>query len=174
MPRLVGVGLLASAFAPLVLVLAVLRVRDLGVSGWVLIGASLAAMVLLVAVLRTAARIQAHTVQSTAVRHADDQVLSFAASYLVPAVIVLFGGGDWATAVATALLVALLAVIYVRGGLYHLNPALAVAGFRLYEVTEDNGRTTMLLSRTEHLPQKGTVTYRRLGGDAAIQLKGDL
>jgi hypothetical protein len=86
---------------------------------------------------------------------------------------VLFGGKDWVTAVATAVLVLLLAVIYVRGGLYHLNPVLALAGFRLYEVTEQNGRITMLLSRKNHLPQSGVVTYRRLGGDAAIQLRGD-
>lgn len=173
MARVVGVGLLASAFAPLVLIVAVLRVRDLGPWGWVLIGLSVVAMLLLVAVLRTAARIQAHAAQTTTVRRADERVLGFTGSYLVPAVVVLFGGEDWITAVATAVLVVLLAVIYVRGGLYHLNPVLALAGFRLYEVTEQNGRVTMLLSRKYHLPQTGVVTYRRLGGDAAIQLRGD-
>ena len=39
------------------------------------------------------------------------------------------------TIVATSALVAILALIYVRAGLYHLNPTLAVLGFRLYEVT---------------------------------------
>jgi hypothetical protein len=173
MARVVGVGLLASAFAPLVLIVAVLRVRELGLWGWILIGLSIVAMLLLVTVLRTAARIQAHTAQTRAVRRADERVLGFTGSYLVPAVVVLFGGKDWVTAVATAVLVLLLAVIYVRGGLYHLNPVLALAGFRLYEVTEENGRVTMLLSRKNHLPQSGVVTYRRLGGDAAIQLRGD-
>jgi hypothetical protein len=173
MAHLVGAGLLASAFAPLVLIVAVLRVGDLGPWGWVLIVVSLVAMLLLGAVLRTAARIQAHTAETTAVRRADERVLGFTGSYLVPAVVVLFGGKDWVTAVATTVLVALLAVIYVRGGLYHLNPVLALAGFRLYEVTEQNGHITMLLTRQEFLRQNGRVTYRRLGGDVAIQLKGD-
>ena len=173
MARVVGAGLLASAFAPLVLVVALLRVHEVGLWAWALVAASIAAMVLLVAVLRTAARIQAHTVETTAVRRADERVLGFTGSYLVPTVVVLLGGKDWATAVTTSVLLVLLAVIYVRGGLYHLNPVLALAGFRLYEVTEENGRLTMLLSRQEHLPQAGRVTYRRLGGPAAIQLKGD-
>ena len=174
MVRMVGAGLLTSAFAPLVLIVAVLRVRDLGPWGWALIVASLAALLLLGAVLKTAVRIQAHTVETTAVRRADERVLSFTGSYLVPAVIVLFGGKDWLTAVATTALVALLAVIYVRGGLYHLNPVLTLFGFHLYEVTEKNGHITMLLTRKDHLPQAGAVSYRRLGGDAAIQLKGDV
>ena len=173
MARLVGAGLLASAFAPLVLVVALLRLSTLGPWGYVLIVVALVAVLLLRAVLRTAARIQTHTAQTTAVRRADERVLTFTGSYLVPAVVVLFGGKDLVTAVATTVLVALLAVVYVRGGLYHLNPALALAGFRLYEVTEQSGRITMLLTRSNHLPQVGFITYRRLGGDAAIQLKGD-
>jgi len=173
MARVVGAGLLASAFAPLVLLVAVLRLHALGLWGWIFIAASMIAMLLIPAVLKTAARIQAHTVTTKAARHADERVLGFTGSYLAPAVVALFGGKDWLTTVATAALVVLLAVVYVRGGLYHLNPVLALAGFRLYEVIEENGRITMLLSRRDHLPQSGTLSYRRLGGDAAVQLKGD-
>lgn len=173
MAPIVGAGLLASAFAPLVLVLAMLRLGELGVWGWLLIGASLLSMLLLVGVLRTAARIQVHSVEVTAVRRADERVLSFTASYVVPAVVVLFGGKDWLTGLATGVLLVLLALIYVRGGLYHLNPTLAIAGYRLYELTERSGKHTMLLTRADHLPQQGHVIYRRLAADAAVQLRGD-
>lgn len=173
MTRLVGAGLLASAFAPLVLLLAVLRLPDLQVWGWVLIAGSVAAMLLLVGVLRTLARVQQRHLESTTVRHADESVLKFTSTYLVPAVVVTFGGQSWATSVATGGLVVLLAVVYVRGALYHLNPVLALAGFRLYEVTDRSGRPTMLLTRADHLPQAGVIRCRLLAGDTAIQLRRD-
>jgi hypothetical protein len=48
-------------------------------------------------------------------------------------------------------LVAVLALIYVRAGLYHLNPTLAIIGFRLYEVTAVNGAVTMLLTKSGYI-----------------------
>lgn len=171
--RIVGAGLLASAFAPLVLILSVLRLDQLGAWGWLLIGASLMSILLLAAVLRTAAQIQVHRVEVTGIRRADERVLAFASSYVVPAVVVLVGGRDGLTAVATGMLVLLLALIYVRGGLYHLNPTMAILGYRLYALTEASGKQTMLLTRSDHLPQRGQVSYRRLAADAAVQLRGD-
>ncbi|MFV0532224.1 MAG: hypothetical protein ACK5MR_01050, partial [Cumulibacter sp.] len=74
--------------------------------------------------------------------------------------------------VATIALFLLLLIIYVRAGLYHLNPMLAVMGFRLYEVTATSGAVTMVLSKSRHFPQQGIVECRYLGDDVAIQLKG--
>ena len=76
---------------------------------------------------------------------------------------------SWVFAIA---LVLLLVVIYVRAGMYHLNPTLAVLGYRLYKVTAASGAVTMLLTKTRHIPQQGVVQCRYLGDDVAIQLKG--
>jgi hypothetical protein len=172
MTRVVGVGLLASAFAPLVALLAVLRFNELGWVSWLILAACLTAIVLLVLVLRSLAVIQARSVESTSVRRADERVLAFTSSYLLPVVVALFGGSGAPTIVATSALVAILALIYVRAGLYHLNPTLAVLGFRLYEVTVVNGAVTMLLTRSRHIAQHGLVECRYLGEDVAIQLGG--
>jgi hypothetical protein len=172
MTRVVGVGLLASAFAPVVALLAVLRFNELGRVSWLILAACLTAIVLLVLVLRSLAVIQARSVESTSVRRADERVLAFTSSYLVPVVVALFGGSGTPTIVATSALVAILALIYVRAGLYHLNPTLAVLGFRLYEVTAVNGAVTMLLTRSRHIAQHGLVECRYLGEDVAIQLGG--
>lgn len=167
-----GIWLLASAFAPLVALLAVLKLPELEWIGWAILGVCLLAELLLYVSLRSLSRIQTDPITTGVVKRADERVLAFASSYIVPVVIALFGGSDATKVVGTAALVMLLAMIYVRAGLYHLNPTLAVFGFRLYEVTADNGTVTMLLSRASHIPQRGQLECHYLGPDVAIQLKG--
>ena len=171
--RVVGAGLLASAFAPLVALLAVLKLDEFGWVSWALLGACSAAVLLLAVVLRSLSKIQPRSIETTSVRRADERVLAFTASNVVPVVVALFGGAKGPAIAATWALVALLVVIYVRAGLYHLNPTLAVLGFRLYEVTATNGAVTMLLARRTHLPQRGLIECRYLADDVAIQPKGD-
>ncbi len=172
MKRAVGVGLLASAFAPLVALLAVLKLDDFGWVTWLILAVCLAAVLLLFVVLRSLSGIQVRTVETTSVKRADERVLAFTSSYVVPVVVALFGGAKGPALAATCALVVLLAVIYVRAGLYHLNPTLAVLGFRLYEVTADNGAVTMLLAKRNHIPQRGQLECHYLGDDLAIQLEG--
>lgn len=172
MTGLVGFGLLASAYAPLVALLAIIRIDQLGWVGWVILVACVASMLLLTIVIRALARIQARPLETLSVRRADDRVLAFATSYVVPVVITLFGGPKTSTFIATAALLVFMAVIYVRTGMYHLNPTLAVVGYRLYEVTAVNGSITMLFTRGRHLAQHGHLQVRYLGSDIAFQIEG--
>lgn len=133
---------------------------------------TLGAIILVALVLRSLTSIQSRAVETSTVRRADERVLAFASGYLVPVVVALFGGSRVSVVIATLTLVALLALIYVRAGLYHLNPTLAVLGFRLYEVTLVNGSVTMLLTTCRHITQRGVIECRYLGEDVAIQLGG--
>lgn len=171
MKGIVGAGLLVSAFAPLLALIAILKLSTLGWVSWAILAGCLLSLALLWLVLRGVARIQARPVESAEVRRADESVLAFTSSYVVPVVVALFSD-DTASLVATIALVLLLVIIYVRAGLYHLNPTLAVIGFRLYEVTATSGAATMMLSRSRHLPQQGIIECRYLGDNVAIQLKG--
>ncbi len=171
MKAIVGAGLLVSAFAPLLALIAILKLSTLGWVSWAILAGCLLSLVLLWLVLRSVAQLQPRPVESVEVRRADESVLGFTSSYIVPVVVALFSD-DIASLVATIALVLLLVVIYVRAGLFHLNPTLAVVGFRLYQVTASGGTVTMVLSRTQHIPQQGVVDCRYLGDDVAIQLKG--
>jgi hypothetical protein len=173
MTRAVGFGLLASAFAPMVALLAIVKFDELGRAGWVILTACGIAVVLLALVLRSVAGIQTRTIDSKTVRRADERVLAFTSSYVVPLVVAVFGRSGTPTVVATSAVVALMAIIYVRAGLYHLNPTLAMAGYRLYEVTATNGAVTMVLTKERHLGQVGPLKCRYLGEDVAIQMGDD-
>ncbi|GAB96690.1 tetrahydromethanopterin S-methyltransferase subunit C [Kineosphaera limosa] len=173
MRALVAVGLLASAFAPLVAVLAVLQLPALGWWAWALLAGCLASVVLLLAVLRSLGGIQARPLHARQVRRADERVVAFTSSYVLPLVVAAFGPETPAKVVATVALVALMALIYVRAGLFHLNPTLALLGYRLYEVTATNGTVTMLLTTSRHLRQDATLHCRYLGDDVAIEGRVD-
>ena len=163
---------MASAFAPLVALLAILNLTRLGRLGWVILAACAVSWLMLALTLKSLAGVQTEPLTSTAVKRADERVLAFASSYMVPVAIALFGGPDTNKIAGTMALVLLLALIYVRAGLYHLNPTLAACGFRLYEVSVENGAVVMLLSRSDRIPQAGRIECHQLGSDVAIQLKG--
>ncbi|HML51355.1 MAG TPA: hypothetical protein PKD84_08095 [Propionicimonas sp.] len=171
MRKIVGIGLLASAFAPLLALIAVVKLSTLGWASWVILAGCLLSLVILWRVLRGVATLQSRPVESREVRRADESALAFTSSYIVPVVLAVFSD-DAASLVATGSLILLLIVIYVRAGLYHLNPTLAVLGFRLYQVTATNGTITMLLSHVRYLPQEGVIECKYLSDDVAIQLKG--
>ncbi len=171
--RVVALGLLASAFAPVVAVLAVLQWNSLGVLKWWVLAACLVALGLLALVLKVLARVQQTVLEPKQVRRADQAVLAFASTYIVPVAVAAFAEDDAATVVGTGALIAIIAVIYVRAQLYHLNPTLALLGYRLYEVTLENDTVTMVLTRKGHLAQTAPIDARRIGDDVAIQIGGN-
>jgi len=83
MHRLVGVGLLASAFAPMVAVIAILRFHQLGPLVWIVLAVCALAVLLLALVLRQVARIQQRSIAPKQVKRVDDKVLAFASTYIV-------------------------------------------------------------------------------------------
>jgi hypothetical protein len=163
--------LLASAFSPLLAVMVLLAA--LGGEPWltaVLMAVALAPIGVLALVLRALRRVQATRLRTTRVRARDLDVLGFVSSYVLPVAVALFAG-ETREDVASLLLLGLLAVVYVRAGLYHLNPALTMLGYRLYEVEQDNGAAVMVLTRARHLPQRGDLDARRLADGVLIQLE---
>ena len=148
MKRVVAARLLGSAFAPDRLVSRD-AAKKLGRGTYVVVAACVLSLLLLVIVLRELQSIQEVAIQPKQVRRADERFLAFASTYIVPVAIAAFGRGDTAALVGTSAIV-VLAVVYVRGEMYHLNPTLAICGYRLYEVTATNDTVTMVLSRKAH------------------------
>lgn len=166
---LVGGSLLASAFSPLLAVM-VLIVRPGGV--WMtgaLLVAVLAPIPVLVLVLRALRQVQETRLHTRQTRSRDQDVIGFVSSYVLPLAAVILASEGVRDA-ATLLLLGFVAVIYVRAGLFHLNPTLTLLGYRLYEVVQDNGAAVMVLTRGRHLPQHGEMDARRLADGVLIQL----
>jgi hypothetical protein len=78
------------------------------------------------------------------VESGSGELAAFAASYLLPFVVV----GDvsnWDLAAYAAYMI-VVAIISLRGDYLHLNPLLAICGYRLYTITTGRGRRWLVLS----------------------------
>lgn len=153
----VKLGLLLSAFSPLLIAISLVKV--VGTTNYSLYLWTVAAalpLAFLWLVLRAAARLPAAQLTPTQTRRQDEQVLAFTASYILP-LVALFLGSDLGAWVAAAVLLALLVLVYVRGDLVHLNPVLTAIGYRLYAVEQVNGTEVMLLTRSGYVQQHADI-----------------
>ena len=167
----VGAGLLASAFSPLLVALVlVLRPFDALWQNIVLAVVLALPAVLPVVVLAAARRLPDERIQVRTSTPRDVDVLAFMGSYLVPIAVALFTP-DPQRLVAMVVLLALLVAVYVGAELYWLNPLLAVAGYRIHQVVDDDsGATVTVLTRRRSVPAGGRVDGRLIAGGVLIEL----
>jgi MFS family permease len=168
---LIGAGLLASAFSPLLVALALL-VQPLPGLGWNILLAAVLALptVLLGLVLRAASTLPPERVTARTATPRDIDTIGLVASYLAPIAIALFAP-DAPRLVAMAIMLVLLMVVYVGAELFYLNPLLACCGFRLYQVIDDQtGVTVAVLTRRRGLGAGGVVDGQLIAPNTYIEL----
>jgi hypothetical protein len=91
----------------------------------------------------------------------DGDALAYIATYLVPfAATTATTGRERA---ALGLFVLLIAVLYVRAELIYINPLLAIAGYRLFQIATPNGASVVLISPRPFLASGTSLDARRLG-----------
>ena len=97
-------------------------------------------------------------VATTQVR--DGDVLAYVATYIVPfaAMNATNARDRW----AIVLFVALIALLYVRSQLFYVNPLLALAGYRLFQVATEHDVSVVLISRQHFIRSHTTISARRL------------
>ncbi len=73
--------------------------------------------------------------------------------------------------VGMLVLLAVLVLVYLRAGLYWLNPLFAIAGYRIYQVVEErSGITWTVLTRRRTLPTGGTADGNVIAHGVIIEL----
>jgi hypothetical protein len=167
----IGLGLLASAFAPLLVVLALVIQPLPGLGPNIALAVVFAAPVALLALVLTAARgLPSERVDVRTATPRDIDLIAFLASYLVPIAVGLFAF-DVARLVAMIVLLVLLAVVYVGAELFYLNPILACLGYRLYQVVDDaSGVSVVVLTRRRGLAAGGRVDGQLIAPNLYIEL----
>ncbi|WP_438352532.1 hypothetical protein [Microbacterium sp. CJ88] len=149
----VSAGLLASAFSPVAVVLAVVVHPFPDVWANVVLAVALALPLgLLPLVWWRAQRLGEARLRPAKVRRRDADNLALLSSNVLPLTVAFFAPDDARTPASVVVLVILM-LLYVRGGLQYLNPVLVVIGVHLYAVELDNGVEVWVLSRRSRLPQ---------------------
>jgi hypothetical protein len=159
----VRVLMLSAAYAPLIVLLAVLdsfRVQWLrwAFVGMALLGIAGTVVFLLVAVPRRNPTLE--RVHSAKPR--EGEALKFFASYVVPFFVT-------ATAPAPArwgllIYLAMIALLYVQGDMYFSNPLLAALGYRIFELSRADQGFLLVISRSWHIAPGEVLSLVPLGG----------
>lgn len=155
--------MLAAAYAPLLLLLAVLDTFRISWLRWVLVGMCGAGVLGTVAFLLIAVpRRNPEPEVLVGARPREAEALKFFASYVVPFFIT-------ATAPTTArwgLLIYLLmiALLYLQADLYYSNPLLALLGYRVFEADRADFGFLLIISRAWHLAPGQVLQLASLGG----------
>lgn len=166
----IGIGLLASAFSPLLVALVLVAQPLPGVS-WNVGLAVLAGLpaVLLVVVIAAARSLPRERLEIRTATPRDVDLLSFMSSYLVPIAVALFAP-DALRLAATVILLLLLMAVYLSAEMYYLNPLLAAAGYRPYQVVDESGTTVTLLTRRRAVPNASHLDARLIAPSIYLEL----
>jgi hypothetical protein len=153
----VSTGLLASAFSPVLVVLAIVvhPLPEIWMNALLAVVLALP-LGLLPLVYRRAQGLGASRLRAAKVRRRDGDNLALLSSYILPLTVAFFAPDPARTPASVAVLV-LLALLYVRGGLQYLNPVLVIIGVHLYAVELDNGAEVFVLSRSPRLAQTDPI-----------------
>jgi hypothetical protein len=163
MPRIsTRVLLFLSSYAPLFFILA-LRAwttnRDLAIG---LGSLSTLSIVSLALFLKYAFTLQSAPQIVTSVKSRDGDVMSYIVTYLLPFLAIKLN--DMMDITSLGLLLAVVGILYVNSNLIHTNPILSLMGYHLFEIEDENKKTTTLICKR---------TYIKVGSEIHAVSVGD-
>jgi hypothetical protein len=131
--------------------------------------------------LYTARRKGSGRYQLLEVENRDSDVAAYAATYLLPFILVF--GGAWQDLASLGAFIAFLGFIYVRSRLIYVNPILALMGYRLWRVipttagapvaTTDSPWPRYLLTRTGRISKGQIILAYRVTDDLLMRDKNE-
>jgi len=158
-----------SSYAPLFGVFALLDTFGRGVPSEICIGLAAAGALIPLAVLPAVGGLTPQLVHVTTAQVRDGDALAYVATYLVPFAAIAATTDRQRAALALFFLI--LAVLYVRNELFYVNPVLAIAGYRLFQVVSPSGASLVLLGKRRFLSANTTVSARRLSDYVYLEAK---
>ena len=167
----VRVVMLSAAYAPLVVLLAVLDSFRLPWLRWTLVGVAVTGIIGTVVFLLVAVPRRNVTMERVhAARPREGEALKFFASYVVPFFVT-------ATAPSPArwgllIYLGMIALLYVQGDMYFSNPLLAALGYRIFELTRADQGFLLVISKSWHIAPGEILLLVPLGGYIFVEPRG--
>jgi hypothetical protein len=94
--------------------------------------------------------------------------MSYIVTYIIPFLAVPFNG--WEQGIALLIFFLVLCILYVNSNMVHINPMLNLAGYRLYEITLDDGAVHSLITR-RRIVRGESLSVIKLGEDILMEKK---
>ena len=161
----IRVIMLSAAYAPLLVLLAVLNSFQLLWLRWVLVGAAAAGVSGTVLFLVVAVPRQNPTVEVVhAAKPREGEALKFFVTATAPPT------ARW----GLLIYLFMIALLYVQGDMYFSNPLLAALGYRIFELTRSDQGYLIVISRSWHLAPGDRILLVPLGAYIFVEQKRSL
>lgn len=161
--------LFLSSYAPLFGVLALLDTFGRGWPSIICLGLMVAGIVAPAGLLAIGERLQPQTLRVSTARARDADVVAYIVSYLVP--FAFQPGSTTRQQAALGVFFLLVAVLYVHAELFYINPLLALAKYRLYEVVTPRGASVVVLTKRRFIRPETSMTARRLSDYVYVEVE---
>lgn len=159
--------LFLSSYSPLLVILA-MRAWNTNRTLAAFFGTlALVSLVFLSLFLRKARAISPELVKVEGVSSMASETLSYVVTYLFP-----FLGVDYSDTLgllSLAILFMVLAVIYVRANLIHVNPLLLMVGVQVFRIRTGSGKEIAVLTRRDHIPIHSQLRLIPLGDYVSME-----
>jgi hypothetical protein len=152
-----------SSFSPLLVVFALLDSFGKGAATVVCLILAVLGPILLFVVLRVARSFNSVELVAASSHRRDGDVLAYVATYLIPFLTV--NAVTLRSRLAVAVFIALIALFYIRGEMYFLNPLLGVVGYRLFQVQTADGHAVTLITKRRHIGDQACLRPVPLADD---------
>lgn len=169
MTGLAQVPLFASSYAPLFLVFYLLDTFGAGSPAFICLGLAVVGAGSLSVLFIMNRNVEPSTLNIDGVASRDGDVLAYVATYLVPFASISTQTGRQQAAVGV--FVALIAVLYVRLGMFYVNPLLALLGYRCYSIETPGGTSVVLITRRRFVRAGGSLVARRVDNYVWLEWK---
>lgn len=160
MTSLAQAPLFLSSYAPLFLVFSLLDTFGRGAPSIVCFALAIAGAASLSILFVLNRDVAPSRLEVAHVASRDGDVLAYVATYLVPFASITAHDGRQQAAVGV--FVGLIAVLYVRLGMFFVNPLLALLGYRCYSIETQGGTSVVLVTRDKFVRAGRSITARRV------------
>lgn len=140
--------LFLSSYAPLFTILAIRNWESRYVAVALLV-LTVGSALWLLEFMRQASKLSPITIEVARATSRDGDLVSYIVSYLLPFLAIDFARP--ADVLSLAVLLVVIALLYVHSNLIYVNPLLAALGYHLAEIEESNGKVSILLSRRPYV-----------------------
>lgn len=101
--------------------------------------------------------------QYSNIKPADFEHLAFISTYIIP--LVAFKFDTPRDILVLCFVIIFMGLIYIRAGLYYLNPILLLFGYKIFKATKSSGEEYILLTREKSLTGSQNLKYIDFGGN---------
>lgn len=159
--------LFTSSYAPLLFVFALLDSFGPGLPSILCATVGAGSILGLWVIFRCVPDLGTSLVTIRTARPRDEDIMAYVVTYLLPFLGLATDTGR--QQVALLLFVLVVAVLYIRARLFYVNPLLSFVGYRLFDVTSDEGRPVILLTKREYIRQGTELHAHRVSNYVFVE-----